>query len=94
MINIRINEVKSYIDKVIAINGWVYNSRRSGKIGFLTIRDGFGLLQCIVAKNDIGEGLFENFKRLTQETSISVVGKVVKNERAIGGYELLLSNSF
>ena len=50
------------------------------------------MLQCIVAKNDIGEDLFENFKRLTQETSISVVGKVVKNERAIGGYELLLES--
>ena len=92
MKNIRINEVKNFKDETIKINGWVYNSRRSGKIGFLTLRDGFGLLQCIVAKNDVGEELFENFKRITQETSISVVGKVVKNERASGGYELLLES--
>ena len=56
------------------------------------MRDGFGLIQCIVAKNDVGEELFENFRRVTQETSISVVGKVVKNERASGGYELLLES--
>ena len=92
MKNIRINQVKNHKDELVKINGWVYNSRRSGKIGFLTLRDGFGLLQCIVAKNDIGDELFEIFKRVTQETSISVSGKVVENERAIGGYELLLES--
>ena len=51
---------RAYIHKIdkeegqtVELKGWVYNSRSSGKIGFLTIRDGFGLLQCIVAKNDV-----------------------------------------
>ena len=92
MEKIRINKIENYIDKEVKINGWVYNSRRSGKIGFLTMRDGFGLLQCIIVKNEVGEELFEDFKRLTQESSLSVIGKVVKNDRAIGGYEVLVQN--
>jgi asparaginyl-tRNA synthetase len=92
MKKIRINKIEKYTDQEVKINGWVYNSRRSGKIGFLTMRDGFGLLQCIIVKNEVGEELFEDFKRLTQESSLSVIGKVVKNDRAIGGYEVLVQN--
>ncbi|MAR15004.1 MAG: asparagine--tRNA ligase [Candidatus Marinimicrobia bacterium] len=92
MEKIRINKIEKYTDQEVKINGWVYNSRRSGKIGFLTMRDGFGLLQCIIVKNEIGEELFEDFKRLTQESSLSVIGKVVKNDRAIGGYEVLVQD--
>jgi len=89
---VRINQINKHLDETIKLNGWVYNSRRSGKIGFLTLRDGFGLVQCIIVKNEIGEDLFESFKRLTQESSLSITGKVVANDRAIGGYEILVQN--
>ena len=92
MKKVAIRDVSSFNNKSIQINGWVYNSRRSGKIGFLMLRDGFGLLQCIVEKKQIGEEQFDEFKRLTQETSISVKGKVVENDRATGGYELLVDS--
>ena len=85
-------DLQKHLNKEVTLNGWVYNSRRSGKIGFLTFRDGFGLLQCIVAKNDIGEEKFELFKTLTQESSISIIGKVVENERAPGGFELIATD--
>jgi len=84
--------IKDYVDKEVSLKGWVYSVRRSGKIGFLTFRDGFGTLQCIVAKNDVGDENFELFKTLTQESSISVYGKVVQNERAPGGFEILVNN--
>ena len=83
MKSVRINQIKNHSDEIVMLNGWVYNSRRSGKIGFLTLRDGFGLAQCIIVKDEIGDELFENFKRLTQESSLTVIGKVVKNDRAI-----------
>ena len=92
MKTIKIKEINKFENKSVKINGWVYNSRRSGKIGFLTIRDGFGLVQCVVVRDDIGEEKFESFKRLTQESSISVIGKVVKNDRAIGKYEILVDS--
>jgi len=92
MIIAKIKYIANHENEVVTLNGWVYNTRRSGKIGFLLFRDGFGLIQCVVAKNDIGEDKFDIFKNLTQESSISVTGKVVKNERASGGYELILSD--
>jgi len=90
MEKIMINKIAKYNGKTIAIDGWVYNSRRSGKIGFLSLRDGFGIIQCIIEKQKIGEELFESFKKLTQESSISIIGEVVENSRAIGGYEVLV----
>ena len=88
---ISISKVKDYKEKDIQINGWVYSTRRSGKIGFLSIRDGSGILQCIVEKASVGDELFDLFKSLTQESSLTVFGKIVENPRAVGGYELLLS---
>ena len=87
----RINRISEFEGQTVQLNGWVYNSRRSGKIGFLMFRDGFGIIQCIVAKNDVGEDQFEVFKSLTQESSLSVVGEVVKNDRAPGGFEMVVS---
>ena len=87
----RINRISEFEGETVQLNGWVYNSRRSGKIGFLMFRDGFGIMQCIVAKNDVGEEAFEVFKSLTQESSLSVVGEVVKNDRAPGGFEMVVS---
>ena len=92
MIKTRINKISMHVGKEVQLNGWVYNSRRSGKIGFLMFRDGFGLMQCIVSKNDVGDELFELFKGLTQESSISVIGEVVANDRAPGGYEMIVSS--
>ncbi|RMZ48826.1 asparagine--tRNA ligase [Candidatus Marinimicrobia bacterium PRS2] len=87
----RINRISEFEGQTVQLNGWVYNSRRSGKIGFLMFRDGFGIIQCIVAKNDVGEDAFDLFKSLTQESSLSVIGEVVKNDRAPSGFEMVVS---
>jgi asparaginyl-tRNA synthetase len=87
-----ISRISEYNEQSVTLDGWVYNSRRSGKIGFLSLRDGFGIIQCIIEKQKLGDVLFDSFKRLHQESSISVTGKVVENSRAIGGYEILVEN--
>ena len=60
MKKIIIKNISKYNGSIIKINGWVYNSRRSGKIGFLMLRDGSGIIQCIIEKQKIGEKLFES----------------------------------
>jgi asparaginyl-tRNA synthetase len=92
MESVFVHKINKHVGEKVMLKGWVYNSRRSGKIGFLTFRDGFGILQCIVVKNDIGEEKFDLFKTLTQESSIIIAGEVVKNDRAPGGYEILVSD--
>ncbi|MCO6494135.1 MAG: asparagine--tRNA ligase [Bacteroidetes bacterium] len=78
--------------KVVTLNGWVANTRDSKGLVFIILRDGSGYCQCIADLNTIGEELFNKAKSLTQESSVSFTGKVVKDERQIGGYELHIND--
>ncbi|MGC9125826.1 MAG: amino acid--tRNA ligase-related protein, partial [Caldisericaceae bacterium] len=86
-----IEEARNFVDQNVEIKGWLYNSRSSGKIIFLIVRDGTGIMQAVVSKSEVGEELFEMAKSLTQESSIIVKGKVHSEERAPGGFELNVS---
>ncbi len=82
-----INELKNHIGEEVTLKGWLYNARSSGKLVFLQLRDGTGIVQCVVFKpND--EELFENAKSLGQESSIIVTGKVKADTRSSIGVEL------
>ncbi len=74
--------------KEAELQGWVSNKRDSKSLVFVILRDGSGLAQCIVDLNNVGEELFETAKKLTQESSVRLKGKVVKDERQVGGFEL------
>lgn len=87
-----IEELSKYVGDEVEIKGWVYNKRSSGKIRFIIVRDGTGIVQCIMMKNAISEEVFTKFDELTQESSLIVVGKVRKENRAPGGYELEISD--
>src|ERR1017187_6382015 len=72
----------------VRIPGWLYNLRKSGKIVFPLLRDGTGLMQAVAVKSALPEPVFEEIKNLTQESSIILTGKIRKDERAPGGYEM------
>ncbi len=72
----------------IEIRGWVYNKRSSGKVRFILIRDGTGILQCTILSARKEHPLFKKFDELTQESSLIVRGKVREDKRAPGGFEL------
>jgi asparaginyl-tRNA synthetase len=88
-----ISELKNYVGKEITLAGWLYNSRASGKIQFLIVRDGTGLCQCIVEKGKVSDELFEQLGHLGQESSLTVTGTVRADERSVGGYELVVTNA-
>lgn len=90
--NVYIENISKYIGKEVEIRGWLYNRRSSGSIIFLLIRDGTGIIQCIVSKNDVKPEIFKSAQNVTQESSLIIKGKIRKEERAIGGYELLTNN--
>jgi asparaginyl-tRNA synthetase len=83
-----INELKDHVGQEVTLQGWLYNSRASGKIQFLIIRDGTGLCQCIVEKGKVPDELFEQLQHLGQESSLAVTGLVRAEPRSVGGYEL------
>jgi len=89
---ITIAQAGAHVGETVEIAGWLYNLRRSGKIAFPILRDGYGLLQCVAVKNALPEALFETTKNLTQESSIIVTGKIRGEPRAPGGFEMDLEN--
>jgi asparaginyl-tRNA synthetase len=83
-----IDKAADYVGQVQTIDGWVYNSRSSGKVAFVLVRDGSGIMQCVVAKSDVEESTFEVVRHLTQESSISITGTIQAEQRAPGGHEM------
>jgi len=74
--------------KEVTLKGWIQNKRSSGGVQFLLIRDGTGIIQATVHKDEVKKKCFEDANRLTQESSVVVKGIVRKDERAPGGYEI------
>ena len=83
-----ISEVSKHEGKEVTIRGWLYNKRSSGKLWFLLVRDGSGIIQSVVSKSDVSKDSFLACEQATQESSIIVSGKVAEDKRAPGGYEL------
>ncbi|HEY3294244.1 MAG TPA: asparagine--tRNA ligase [bacterium] len=90
--HIYIEDAGKYDGQIVTIKGWVYNKRSSGKIWFVVVRDGTGIMQCVASFADVGEAAFETLGKLTQESSLIVTGKVHADKRAPGGYELQLTS--
>ena len=82
-----INELKNHIGEDITLKGWLYNTRSSGKLVFLQLRDGTGIVQCVVFKGN-DEAVFEKAKALGQESSLIVHGTVKTDERSPIGVEV------
>jgi asparaginyl-tRNA synthetase len=85
---VSIKSIGQYDGQTVRLSGWLYNLRRSGKIAFPILRDGTGFLQCVAVKAELPEDTFEAIRELTQESSLTVTGKVRAESRAPGGYEL------
>jgi len=86
-----IENLPKYENQEIEIRGWVYHKRSSGKIRFLVVRDGTGYVQGMIYSTQKDSPLFKNFDQLTQESSLYMRGKVKKEQRAPGGYEISVS---
>jgi asparaginyl-tRNA synthetase len=76
----------------VIVRGWVQTVRVHGKVAFVVIRDGTGLLQCVIVKSEVSPQAWEQTGTLTTETSIEITGRVRKESRAPGGNELSLES--
>lgn len=87
-----IEDISNFKDKEVEIRGWVFNKRSSGKVRFLLIRDGTGLIQGTIFSSKKDDPLFKKFDTLTQESSLIVRGLVKEDKRAPGGFELTIKD--
>jgi asparaginyl-tRNA synthetase len=87
-----IQDIARYEGQAVTLRGWLHNRRSSGKIHFLTLRDGTGFIQCVMSKKAVGDEVFTRADHLTQESSMVIEGAVRADARAPGGYEVDVSN--
>src|SRR5882757_5444069 len=86
--HVYIEDIGKHEGAEVTIKGWLHNRRSSGKIHFLTVRDGSGFIQAVMSKATVGDEAFKAADHLSQETSIIVTGTVRADTRARGGFEV------
>src|SRR3954463_12237152 len=83
-----IEDIAAHEGQAVRLRGWLHNRRSSGKIHFLTLRDGSGFIQCVMSKKAVGDEMFTKADHLSQESAIIVEGTARADSRAPGGYEV------
>jgi asparaginyl-tRNA synthetase len=86
--HVYIEDIGKHEGEEVTIKGWLHNRRSSGKIHFLTLRDGSGFVQAVLSKAAVGEERFKTADHLSQETSLTVTGTARADKRAPSGYEI------
>jgi asparaginyl-tRNA synthetase len=76
------------VGKEVRIECWVRHIRSSGSLFFIEVRDGTGIMQCVVDAGNVSGKVLERCSRLKIESSVIVDGVVRAEKRAVGGYEL------
>jgi len=85
---IYIENISQHEGQEVTLKGWLYNKRSSGKLHFLQLRDGTGVIQSVVFKGEVSAEVFQLADHLPQESSLIVTGTVRADQRSPGGYEL------
>ena len=90
--SVRIESLNRHVGQDVTIEGWLYNRRSSGKLEFLQVRDGSGVVQCVASKADLPEEVFARCGATAQESAVRVQGSVREDRRAPSGVELTLKD--
>ncbi|NND72456.1 MAG: asparagine--tRNA ligase [Rhodothermales bacterium] len=86
--HVYVSSLHTHVGEQVVLKGWVYNKRDSKGLAFIELRDGSGLVQCVVSEAEVDQDVWTSSQLLTQETSLTVTGTVAEDERQIGGVEV------
>ncbi len=90
--HVYIREIARHEGQEVTIKGWLYNKTDKGRLQFLLLRDGTGMIQSVAFKKEISPEGFAAALQATQESSVIATGVVRADSRAPSGYELSLSD--
>ncbi len=86
--HVYVEDLKHHVGQEVTLKGWLYNMAGKGKLYFLQVRDGTGIVQAVVSKADVSEETFAKIGTLKQEASIILSGSVREDKRSAIGVEL------
>jgi asparaginyl-tRNA synthetase len=87
--------IKSIADSVgqeVTLKGWASNTRSSGSIAFIELRDGTGFIQTVIAKPTVSAEVWAETEKVSLESSVIVTGLVSKHPKQEGVFELQVKN--
>ncbi len=84
----RIANLSEHIGERVALKGWLYNKRGSKALYFLILRDGSGIVQCVVNQEMVDAASFSVAETATQESAVEIIGTVRADQRQVGGLEV------
>jgi asparaginyl-tRNA synthetase len=83
-----VRHLREHADQTVRVLGWLDAKRSSGKIAFLQVRDGSGVVQVVASRKDLDEQSWEDAQRAVQESVVEVTGTARVDPRAPGGQEI------
>ncbi|HVR30560.1 MAG TPA: asparagine--tRNA ligase [Thermoanaerobaculia bacterium] len=83
-----VRHLREHADRLVRIRGWLDAKRSSGKIAFLQLRDGSGVVQVVASRKDLDEPSWDDAQRSVQESTLAITGTVRVDPRAPGGQEI------
>ncbi len=87
-----VRELGASVGRSVTIRGWVEHVRVHGRVAFVVVRDGSGLVQGVLLRKQLAPEAWELGCALTQESCVAVTGSVQADARSPGGYELLVED--
>lgn len=79
---ISIHDIAAYEGQEVTVRGWVYDRTDKGKLQFIMVRDGSGIVQVVAYGPELPEEMYAAASKLTQESSVIVTGTVKSNPKA------------
>ena len=83
-----IADIARHDGQEVMLRGWIYNATPRGKLIFIQLRDGTGLMQCVLKSGVVDDDTFDAVRRAGQESSIVLTGTVKADTRSKVGFEL------
>ena len=83
-----IEDIARTTARPVTLRGWLHNRRSSGKIHFLTVRDGSGFIQCVMSKQAVGEEAFTAADHLVAGERDRRPRHRARRRARQGGYEI------
>jgi asparaginyl-tRNA synthetase len=88
MTTVWIGELRGHVGEAVTVRGWVVTTRSSGKIAFVVLRDGTGIVQGVLSRKEVSDQTWAAFGGLAHEASVAMTGTVRDDPRSPGGVEL------
>ena len=87
-----VRELGASVGRSVTIRGWVEHVRVHGRVAFVVVRDGTGLVQGVLPRKLVSPEAWELGRALARESCVALTGTVQEDARSPGGHELLVEN--